>query len=134
MGWSGHTPAPPVTNLAKGSGERLQWLDESQRLPRRQGSECNVLRLMTGADNIRPLAKFATKPTALLVDGLQSVGDFGQHREDFDESTVTKGFVACVVLCAIELVEKSCPRLIAGKGLSRCLRGAGKPYRGVSAP
>src|SRR5262249_15958273 len=44
----------------KQAGERLQWLDDSQRLPRRLGSQCNVLRLMTGADNIRPLARFAT--------------------------------------------------------------------------
>jgi hypothetical protein len=99
----------------KQAGERLQWLDGGQRLPRRQGPQCNVLRLMTGADSIRPLARFATKPTALLLDSLQSVGDFGQHRDDFRESTVTKGFAACVVLCAIELVESLARDLLRGK-------------------
>jgi hypothetical protein len=87
------------------AGERLQWLDSSRRLPRSQGSQWNVLRLITGADKIRPLARFATKPTALLLDSLQSIGDFGQHRDDFRESTVTKGFAACVIFSAIELVE-----------------------------
>jgi hypothetical protein len=102
-------------NEWKLGGERLPWLDDSQRLPRRQGPQCNVLRLMTGADNIRPLARFATKPTALLLDSLQSVGDFGQHRDDFPESTVTKGFAACVVLCAIELIESLARDLLRGK-------------------
>lgn len=92
-------------NEWKQAGEKLHWLESGQRLPRRQGAQCNVLRLATGADNIRPMARFATKPTALLLDALQSVGDFGQHREDFPESTVTKGFAASVVLSAIELVD-----------------------------
>jgi hypothetical protein len=51
------------------------------------------------------LAKFATKPTALLLNGLQSIGDFGQHREDFRESVVTTSFAASVVLIAIETAE-----------------------------
>lgn len=89
----------------QGSGERLQWLDGGQRVPRRQGAQCNVLRLATGADNIRPMARFATKPTALLVDALQSVGDFGQHREDFPESVVTTGYAAAVVMMAVELAD-----------------------------
>ena len=102
-------------NEWKSAGERLQWLDGSQRLPRRQGSQCNVLRLVTGADNIRPLARFVTKPTALLLDSLQSIGDFGQHRDDFRESTITKAFVACVVFCAIELVESLVRDLLRGR-------------------
>jgi hypothetical protein len=87
----------------KNSGERLLWLETDQRLPSRQGSQCNVLRLLTGAERVRPLAKYATKPTALLLDSLQSIGDFGQHRADFPESTVTTGFAATVVMTAIEL-------------------------------
>jgi len=54
---------------------------------------------------IRPLARFVTKPTALLVDALQSVGDFGQHREDFPESSVSIGYAAGIVMMAIELVD-----------------------------
>lgn len=101
----------------KGAGERLLWLDGGQRLPRRQGAQCNVLRLATGADNIRPLAKFVTKPTALLVDALQSVGDFGQHREDFPESTVSIGYAAGIVMMAIEMVHSLARDL--GRGAAR---------------
>ena len=57
----------------------------------------------------------STKPTALLLDSLQSIGDFGQHRDDFRESTVTKGFAACVILCAIELVESLAWDLLRGR-------------------
>jgi hypothetical protein len=99
----------------KQGGQHLQWLDQTQRLPPGKGRQCNVLRLMTGADNIRPVARFATKPTALLLDSLQSVGDFGQHRDDFRESTISKGFAACVVLSAIELVESLARDLSRGR-------------------
>jgi hypothetical protein len=102
-------------NEWKLAGEQLRWLDGGQRLPLRAGSQCNVLRLMTGTENIRPLAKFATKRTALLLDSLQSVGDFGQHREEFPQSNVSKGFAACQVLCAIELVESLARDLLRGK-------------------
>ena len=81
-----------------------QWRDD-RRLPTQQGKQCKALRLATGGNDIRPLAKFVTKPTALLVDALQSVGDFGQHREDFRETAVTVGYAAGVVMTAIELVD-----------------------------
>ncbi|MBA3637861.1 MAG: hypothetical protein H0W53_00990 [Acidobacteria bacterium] len=92
-------------NEWKQGGERLQWLDTAQRLPRKQGAQCNVLRLATGADNIRPMAKHVTKPTALLLDALQSIGDFAQHRDDFPESRVSKSFAGAIVLTALELVD-----------------------------
>src|SRR5262249_41005886 len=85
--------------------DRLQWLDADQRLPRRQGHQCIALRFATGSDKFRPLTKFVTKPTALLLDSLQWIGDFGQHREDWRESVVTKSFAASVVLTAIELAD-----------------------------
>lgn len=101
----------------KQAGELLKWLDATQRLPRKQGAQCNALRLATGTEKVQPKAKFATKPTALLVDALQSIGDFGQHRDDFRESTVTKAFAAAVVTWAIELVES------LNRDLSRAARG-----------
>jgi len=97
------------------AGERLPWLDADRRLPRGRGAQCNVLRLATGADGIRPLAKFATKPTALLVDALQSVGDFGQHREDFPENTITVAFAAGIMMIAIELVDSLARDLTRGR-------------------
>lgn len=87
------------------SGESLGWLRDDRGLPRRQGAQCNVLRLMTGTERVERKARVVTKCTTLLIDALQSVGDFGQHREDFPESIVTTGFAASVVMTAIELVE-----------------------------
>ena len=94
-----------------------EWLDEWKhaglknlpadqgRLPRERGRQCSVLRLITGTDRTRRLSRYVTKTTYLLVDHLQSVGDFGQHRSDFPEAKVTMGFTAGVVLSAISLVE-----------------------------
>ena len=94
-----------------------EWLDEWKRaglknlpedqgrLPRKRGRQCSVLRLITGTDRTRRLSRCVTKTTCLLVDHLQSVGDFGQHCSDFPETKVTMGFAAGVVLSAISLVE-----------------------------
>ena len=102
LGQSRKIPADWIDEW-KQAGERLPWLEASQRLPVKIGPQCNVLRLATGADRIRPRAKFVTKPTALLIDALQSVGDFGQHRTEFRESSVSVGFAAIAALSAIEL-------------------------------
>jgi hypothetical protein len=90
----------------KAGGDRLKWLEDAGgRLPTRTGHQCNALRLATGAEGVRPKAKFVTKPTYLLIDSLHSVGDFGQHREDFRESTVSVGFAAGIILLAIQLID-----------------------------
>jgi len=97
------------------TGVHPQWLDGSRRLPRKLGAQCGALRLITGVEHVRPLARFATKPTALLIDALQSVGDFGQHRENFPESRVTAGFAAAMVLTAIELLDSVNADLARGR-------------------
>ena len=50
-------------------------------------------------------SKYVTRTTYLLVDHLQSVGDFGQHRRDYPETAISVGFAATVVLAAISLIE-----------------------------
>jgi len=70
--------------------------------PRKMGAQCNLLRVMTGTEKCKPVAKFITKQTALLIDYLQSVGDFGHHLESHP---VTLGFVASACLCAVEFCE-----------------------------
>lgn len=87
------------------AGERLAWLEPGNRLPRREGLQCAALRLAAGNERCRPVTRFASKPTVLLLDALQSVGDFGQHREEYPESGVTRGFAAAMVLTAIELMD-----------------------------
>ena len=49
--------------------------------------------------------RYITKTTYLLLDHLQSIGNFGQHREEFPETKVTIGFAASVVHSSIALVE-----------------------------
>ena len=72
------------------------------RVPRRRGQQCNLLRLITGTEDHAPVSQFVTKPTYLLVDHLQSVGDFGQHKEN---DTVSVSVAAAFCLSAIGLCE-----------------------------
>ena len=75
------------------------------KLPRSRGQQCNILRLATGTDRTTRCTRHLTKTTFLLLDHLQSAGNFGQHRADFPDTEVTIGFAAAVVLSAISLVE-----------------------------
>lgn len=86
-------------------------------LPLSPGQQCRILRLATGTQSTARRTQFLTKPTFLLLDHLQSVGNFGQHRADAPEVTV--GFAAAVLSSAISLVE--C--------LARDLGGATGPNR-----
>ena len=79
--------------------------EDRGRLPRGSGAQCNVLRLITGTDRTPRQSRYVTKTTYLLVDHMQSVGDFGQHQEDYPEATVSTGVAAAFVLAAISLVE-----------------------------
>ena len=87
----------------KHAGERFR--DDRGKLPRGYGPQCSILRLATGTDRVQRKSRYVTRTTYLLIDHLQSVGDFGQHRGDFPEAQVTVGFAAAVVLTAIALVE-----------------------------
>ena len=79
--------------------------EDRGRLPRGSGAQCSVLRLITGTDRTPRQSKCVTKTTYLLVDHIQSVGDFGQHQEDYPEATVSIGVAAAFVLAAIALIE-----------------------------
>ena len=79
--------------------------EDQGKLPSNSGAQCRVLRLITGSMHTRRQSKYVTKTTCLLVDHLQSVGDFGQHRKDYPETTISVGFAATVVLAAISLIE-----------------------------
>lgn len=77
--------------------------DEGGRLPRIRGKQCGVLRLITGTERLSVLARFVSKPTCLLVDHIQSVGNFGQHREGQE---VPLSAAASFCLSAIELCAR----------------------------
>ena len=74
-------------------------------LPSELGNQCKVLHLITGSVHTPRQSQYVTKTTYLLIDHLKSVGDFGQHRSKFPETTISVGFAATIVLAAISLVE-----------------------------
>ena len=79
--------------------------EDQGKLPSSSGAQCQILRLITGSARISRQSRYITKTTYLLVDHLKSVGDFGQHRGDYPEATISVGFAATVVLAAISLIE-----------------------------
>ncbi|MCY3968487.1 MAG: hypothetical protein OXG74_01020 [Acidobacteria bacterium] len=86
--------------------------DDRGRLPRSRGRQCQILRRITGTEHNDPAAMFVTKPTCLLVDHLQSIGDFGQHRE---EATVSIFMATAFCLSSIGLCESLARDLAASK-------------------
>ena len=83
----------------------LPYRHDGGRLPISAGAQCNILRLATGTQHSARRCRFISKPTYLLLDHLQSVGNFGQHLDELPGVKVTVGFAASVVLAAISLVE-----------------------------
>ncbi len=83
----------------------VNYTDDGGRLPRKPGAQCNILRLATGTERTIRQTRCVTRTTYLLLDHLQSVGDFGQHRDEYSETETTLGFAASIVLAAISLVE-----------------------------
>ena len=79
--------------------------EDAGKLPHGTGPQCGVLRLITRTDRVRRQSRYVTRTTCLLVDHLQSVGNFAQHRASYPESNVSIGFAAASVLAAISLVE-----------------------------
>ena len=67
----------------------------------RRGAQCWLLRLITGTDKVERLARHVTKPTSILVDHIQSIGDFGQHRD----GAIPWNFAASFCYSAVELCE-----------------------------
>ena len=79
-----------------------QAFNSIEQLPRRRGQQCGILRIVTGTVEHAPVSKYVTKPTYLLLDHLQSVGDFGQHQDD---NMISVSSAAAYCLSAISLCE-----------------------------
>ena len=94
--------------------EDVHYTHDEGLLPRSPGHQCNILRLATGTERTSRRVRYITRSTYLLLDHLQSVGNFGQHGEDYPETKVTIGFAASVVLSAIALVESLTHDLAGG--------------------
>ena len=82
----------------------MSYTHDGGRLPR-PGAQCNILRHATGTERTTRQTRYITKTTYLLLDHLQSVGDFGQHCDDYSETDVTVVFAAPIVFAAISLVQ-----------------------------
>ena len=68
--------------------------------------------LMTAQSRFEPSGR---APTSANKRGPRGPARLVKHREDFPESNISKGFAACQVLCAIELVEGLARDLLRGK-------------------
>jgi hypothetical protein len=75
----------------------------------RLGKQCQLLNLMT--DPRRARRTTIRRSTYVLIDGLQTVGDFGQHLEG---EVVPHGFGVAVCLSALQVVEQLTEDLLAG--------------------
>ena len=96
----------------------VEFPQDEGKLPDAYGAQCRLLRLVTGTVNTRPMGKCVTKTTCLLVDHLHSVGNFGQHQEEF-QTSISIGFAASSVLSAISLVESLTADLHREEGSGR---------------
>lgn len=70
-------------------------------VPGRLGGQCQLLNLMTDARRTRRTA--VRRSTYVLIEGLQKVGDFGQHLEG---EPVPHGFGISICLTALQVVEQ----------------------------
>jgi len=82
-------------------GNRPELSPPEGQIPGRRGQQCNLLRLM--ADPRKSGTTRVSYPSYLLIDHLQAIGDFGQHK---GQRAVPAGFAVSVCLSAIELCEQ----------------------------
>jgi hypothetical protein len=74
--------------------------DGHGRVPGERGRQIRLLRYAAvSGRSLRRLTRRITKPSALLLEHSQSVGNFGQHQDD----VVTRPFAVSVCLTAIAL-------------------------------
>jgi hypothetical protein len=83
----------------------VDWNDKREfcpydgRVPSERGLQARTLEVMTGTGKVMRKSRFITKPTAMLVSYLHSVGDFGQHQQ----LPIRPGAVIASCWAAVEL-------------------------------
>jgi hypothetical protein len=82
-------------------GNRPEFNPPEGPIPNSGGKQCNLLRLM--ADPRKAGHTRVSRSTTVMLDYLQSVGDYGQH---LDDTQVPDGFTYTVCFTAIELSEQ----------------------------
>jgi hypothetical protein len=85
------------------SGIRNKPDDGAGRLPSERGKQLRLLRYACGTGiqgrTVRRVTRYVSRPSALLLEHLQSVGNFGQHQDD----DVDRPFAVAVCLASITL-------------------------------
>lgn len=74
----------------------------NRSLPPSTGRQCGLLNLATGNQDTARVTKHVSRQTYLLLDHLQSAGDYGQHHSD----PVSVCFAAALCLATVELAAK----------------------------
>lgn len=112
--WDAELPGTRVLpedwiNEWKYAGAAPRWLDERHRIPSGDGQQMHALTLLTGTkighSLVERKAQFLTRATVLVLDHLQSVGDFGQHLGDYPECPPTTDLAVSVITSAIEMIS-----------------------------
>lgn len=70
------------------------------KIPRKDGLRCHLLKLMAGTDLTPRFAQKLTRTTILLIDHLQTLGDFGQHT---DGNVISRPFALSACYAAVEM-------------------------------
>jgi len=101
----GNDTALPKSWLAEWerAGIRNPPDDGYGRLPGERGRQMHVLRMAAGTGvrgvTVRRVSRYASRPTAILLEHLLAVGNFGQHQGD----VINRPFAVSVCLTAITL-------------------------------
>lgn len=99
MVWGTELPDKTLSEEWESVGVKF---DDGGNFPASRGRQCAILRLITGTREHSSVAKAVTKRTCLLVDHLQNVGDWGQHRS---QEEISLPVAASFCLSAIALCE-----------------------------
>jgi hypothetical protein len=101
--WNAEIPTRAIPDdWLKKFAQPVQEKLKDGRVPTRRGLQCWLLRLLTGTEDNQRLTRFISKPTGLLIDYIQSVGDFRHHLEG---AAIPWNFAASFCFSAIELCE-----------------------------
>ncbi|WP_419162459.1 hypothetical protein [Candidatus Palauibacter sp.] len=96
----------PTDRSLPDTWKRADVFSHNDKLPHSRGAQCGILRKITGGPEHSAVARYVTKPTALLVDHIHGVGNFGQHLEEHEGQTVSVAVAAAFCLSAIALCER----------------------------
>jgi len=116
--WEAECPGDKVPSdwidAWKYSGRTNRLVDtfgKDPTIPEPRGLQCNLLRTATGQQRLKPVTKYVTKRTYVLVEHMSQIGDLRNHSGG--EPSLTMAAAFC--LAAVELVEVLTEELASAK-------------------